>query len=167
MDLETRIRELHAKGYSRTRAADLIGVPFGRFCLMIEAMGLEWAAHSIQPKDRGKHFIDGIWDTLKGHAKRMGLSRSGLRWRIQKKIKLDTKVTTPITPEDAHRFMELRRQQVPARKAAAIIGRPYNSLRLAAKRHCPEYDKVVEKAVRQRQNLAKEPQAEIQLQKAA
>lgn len=135
MDLECRIRELHAAHVSRKRAAQLVGVPYERFCLMIETMGLDW-----MPGIRGKEFkLDGIMDSMSGHAKRLGMSRGALRWRLGKNRVLEAPVRAPISQDEVNRFVELRRQGVRAFKAAALVGRPYNSLRLAAIRLCPDY----------------------------
>lgn len=136
MDLECRIRELHAAHVSRKRAAQLVGVPYGRFCLMIETMGLDW-----MPGLRGKEFkLDGIMDTMSGHAKRLGMSRGALRWRLGRNRAVEAPVRAPISQDEVTRFVDLRRQGVRAFKAAALIGRPYNSLRLAALRLCPDYE---------------------------
>ena len=76
MNLDDRIRALHATGISRTKAAELIGVTRVRLDLMIEALGIEW-----KKKVRGgKIVIDGITDTWTGHSKRTGISVGSLRW---------------------------------------------------------------------------------------
>lgn len=131
MSLDDRIRELHASGVSRTRAAELIGVTRPRLDWMIEALGLHW------PKKlrEGQIIIDGIKDTWVGHSKRTGVSVSSLRWKYRKSKGM---AVAPISDDELARFVEMRKA-MPAVAAAEILGRSYNQLHANAKERVPGY----------------------------
>lgn len=146
MELEARIRELHASGISKTKAAEQLGIHkyhLEKFLILIE---LDW-----KPRVRGgSYVIDGVKDTLAGHAKRLGVTVATIRWRLQRNQPLDAPpVIDPVIEAEAKAFTELRQEGVPAMKAAQIVGRSYESLKNAAKRFCPDdYLKVVSTAPR-------------------
>lgn len=146
MSLEQEIRDLHASGISKTKAAQQLGLTVHKLNAWLEAEG--WTLKWKRTPTGGKHTIDGVTDTLAGHAARYGITVGTLRGRLSRKQDL---ITTPskaavATPEEARRFTDLRRQGIQAWAAAEMVGRPYNTLKNAAKKFCPDYLTVVEEA---------------------
>lgn len=143
MNTEDQIRALHAAGASRTRAAKEIGVTKDILDAMVEAMGLDWPRRGRI----GTVEIGGVTDTWEGHSKRLGVSVGALRWRKQQEKDLLVDGTCePVTPEEVARFAQLRQLGVPAKDAAAQVGRPYPTLHKAAKRDIAGYgERVVQK----------------------
>ena len=80
MSTEACVMKLHESGVSRTRAAELLGVPRHTLNAMIDALGIDW------PRRRRKGLIvlDGIQDTWEAHSKRTGKTISALRWSLAK-----------------------------------------------------------------------------------
>lgn len=158
MDIESQIRTLHASGISRAKAALTIGIPRWRLDLFISAMNLDWKLRIRG----GSCVIDGITDTLLGHSERLGVSVGKIRWRLQNDKPLEAPTTiTLVTPEEAQQYTELRKQGVAAWEAAKVVGRPYNTLRLAAKKFCPEYLEVAKAAPRIRRSPEEIEAAEL------
>lgn len=147
MDIEAKIRQMHASGKSRTLAADLLGMKREKLDTLVETMGLDWPVGR-----KAKTFaINGITDTAEGHAKRLKLSVSSLRWRIKNKLSLSQPLITECTEAEARKFVMLRQAGKLAEAAAAEIGRPYNTLRLASlKFYRTEYQQVVRECKRAR-----------------
>lgn len=146
MELEARIRELHASGISKTKAAEQLGIHKYHLEKYLIVLDLDW-----KPRIRGgSYVIDGVKDTLAGHAERLGVTVATIRWRLQRNQPLDAPPAIDLVIEaEAQAFTELRQEGVPALKAAQIVGRPYESLKNAAKRFCPEdYRKVASTALR-------------------
>lgn len=145
MNIKTQIMELHASGMSRTKAAKHIGVPKEKFDAMLDILKIEW-----KPRIRGGNIeINGVKDTLENHAKRQGISPHALRYRLAKDKPLnDPAPAKQVTQQEAERFYLLRKEGVPAWDAANQVGRPYQTLRIAAKRLFPDYESVVKAAPR-------------------
>lgn len=158
MELEKRIRELHASGISKTKASEQLGMPMYQLEKRLSLMQLYW-----KPRVRGGNFvIDGVKDTIEGHSKRLGMTASTIRSRLIRQIPL----TAPpaigsVTQAEAQAFTELRQEGMAAWRAAQTVGRPYESLKNAAKRFCPDYLKVAANAPRIRRS-PEEIQAEAQ-----
>lgn len=148
MNIETEIARLKEEGYSKTKAAEKLG--FSRWKLegMLEALGIDW------PKQRrGSYEVNGLRRTLEQHAKNTGLSISGLHRRLRNGQDANSPAAiVPVTKEEAGRFAELRQQGMPAWQAAQEIGRPYNTLKNAAKRLIPNYEEIVSTAPRIRRS---------------
>lgn len=136
MNLEQQIRDLHAKGTARSVATELLGLNRYSFADILETMGLTWpnknAARVVE--------IDGIRDTIKRHAERIGIATETLRWRMSNGFEASApKCRREITRADAERFVSLRKAGVPSWDAAQRIGRTYRSAHAAAIRFCPGY----------------------------
>ena len=135
MDLEAQIRELHAsKKVSLTKAAEQLGM--SRFSLkdIVDVMGLVWPK---VPRGNGTYVIDGVKDTLAGHAVRYDTTIAVIRWRLQKKQPLGPPKYVKVTPEETRKFMLLRQEGKTAVAAAKEVGRPYATMRLAVKKFYP------------------------------
>lgn len=143
---EQQVRALHLTGISKTKAAEILGVHKYHLEKYLKVIKLDW-----KPRVRGgSYVIDGVKDTLAGHAERLGVTVATIRWRLERNQPLDAPpVIDPVIEAEAQAFTELRQEGVPALKAAQIVGRPYESLKNAAKRFCPDdYLKVVSTAPR-------------------
>ena len=133
MSLDDRIRELHASGISRTKAAELIGVTRDRFRMMLKALGLDWPKRARA----GQVTLDGITDTWQAHADRLGTTVGSLRWKQVVKAAGAHK-NRPISDAELQKFLELR-ATMPAYTAAATLGRSYTQLHAKAKERLPGY----------------------------
>lgn len=151
MSTEHRIRELHSRGTARTVAAELLGLSRTTFSDIIDNMGLNWPS-----KNAAKiHEINGISDTIKGHAERLGIAPESLRWRIRNSFDNGAeKNRRRISLEDAQRFVLLRQQGVASWDAANRIGRAYRTAHAAALRLCPGYRELSASAPRVRRTRA-------------
>ena len=146
-DLETHVRRLSASGISKTRASTMLAISRERLNGIISTLDLEWKP----PVRVGSHVIDGIQDSLQGHSERLGITVGKLRSRLKKQQPLaGPAVYKPIDLAEARRFVEHRKNGLPAWKAAEKVGRPYGSLKDACKRLIPEYEEVVVAALRVR-----------------
>ena len=141
MDIEARLRDLHAKKTSRYRAAELLGVNRYSLDAMIETLGLDWP-----PGLSRLYTLDGIEATMKEHAARLGVKVNTLRWRLNNRRKSPPQPTE----EDAKKFATLRAEGVPAWEAALKTGYTYDQLRPLAKKLCPGYGQAVARAQRVR-----------------
>lgn len=152
MSLEKEIRDLHASGISRAQAAHKLGLTVDKFGAILQTGG--WNLRWKRTPTGGKHTIDGVTDTLSGHAARYGITIGTLRGRLERKedLKAPPSVAAMVTEEEARKFTELRREGVPAWAAAELVGRPYNTLKNAAKKFCPDYQSVIEEAPRIRRS---------------
>lgn len=145
---EQQVRTLHLSGISKTKAAQILGAHKYHLEKYLKVINLDW-----KPRVRGgSYVIDGVKDTLARHANRLGVTVAAIRWRLERNQPLDAPpVIDPVIEAEAKAFTELRQEGVPAMKAAKIVGRPYESLKNAAKRFCPDdYLKVVSTAPRGR-----------------
>ncbi len=145
VNIEDEIRKLRESRLSRTAAAKALNVDLSKFDLMLEAIDLDWD-HKIV-RGTAKYEINGVRDTLENHANRLGVGVGALRWRLAQNQDLEgpSKIP-PITEEEAASFVQLRKEGLSALQAAEQVGRPYNTLKNAAKRMFPEYEEVVAKA---------------------
>jgi len=143
VSLEKEIRALHESGMTRAEAAEQMGLTLDKFAAMLQVSGwkLKWKRKSTG----GKHTINGVTDTLQGHANRLGLPVGTLRGRLERQqdVKAPPRIAQ-VTQQEAQMFTELRRQGIGAYAAAEQVGRPYNTLKNAAKKFCSDYDTVVE-----------------------
>lgn len=157
-DLEVNVRRLCASGISKTRAATMLVINRERLNVIIKALDLEW-----KPQVRaGAHVIDGIKDSLQGHSVRLGISVGMIRSRLKKQQPLaGPAVYKPIDLAEARRFVEHRKNGLPAWKAAEEVGRPYGSLKDACKRLIPDYEEVVVSAIRVRRTPEEIEAAEV------
>ncbi len=149
MELDARIRELHTKRIAHTVAAELLGICRKTLARKIAELGLDW------PKGipGGGTVVDGVRDSLERHALKRNMTPGRLAWLMQNKQPLNTPAPpAEPTPEEARAFTELRRQGVPAWEAATRMGRPYETIRKAALRYCPDYRGVVKNAPRVRRS---------------
>lgn len=145
VNIEDEIRRLRESRLSRTAAARALNVDLGKFDLMLEAINVEWDHKPV--RNTGRHEIDGIRDSLEGHAQRLGVGVGALRFRLAQNQDLEgPSRIQPVTEEEAGEFVRLRREGHSAQKAAEQVGRPYNTLKNAAKRLFPDYEEVVAKA---------------------
>lgn len=148
--LEARVKKLCAAKISKEKAASMLGISRERLNVLISALGLEWKTRLRG----GTYVIDGIQDSLEAHSKRLGVSVGIIRSRLKRQQPITSDaVYKPIDLAEAMRFMEYRRNGLPAWKAAEKVGRPYGSLKFACKRLLPDYDKVVIAAPRVRRTL--------------
>lgn len=135
MDFEQRVRDLHASGtLSLTKAAEALGI--SRFALkdLIVVMGLVWPKVSRG----GKHTIDGVTDTLANHAKRYNTTIAGVRWSLERGIPVEPKRFSPVTAEEALRFIIFKQEGNSVKASAEKVGRPSNTLRRAANKFFPD-----------------------------
>lgn len=147
MDIEAEIRQMHAAGKSRTLAADLLGVSRAKLDTLSDYLGITWTAGRAVKQMT----INGVSDTVKGHAQRLGLSVKAFRERINSGLSLTKPPIRACTKAEARKFMRLRARGKSVEDAAAAVGRPYNTLRLAALNFFPdEYKKLVSESKRVR-----------------
>lgn len=145
--LEDKVRKLCAAGISKGKAASMLGLSRERLSVIVDAIGLEWKTRLRG----GTYVIDGIKDSLQAHSERLGVSVGMIRSRLKRQQPITAPpLYRPIDLAEATRFMEYRRNGLPAWKAAEKVGRPYGSLKDACKRLLPDYDKVVIAAPRVR-----------------
>jgi lambda repressor-like predicted transcriptional regulator len=149
MNIEDDIARLRASGISRTKAAQALGLQKWQLDAMLEVLEIEW-----KPRIRGgTYVIDGVTDTLDGHAQALGVAPTTLRQRLQAGNDLTAPpANTPVSSEEAHAFAELRKAGVAAWDAAKQIGRPYNTLKNAAKKYVKDYDNIIATAPRIRRS---------------
>ncbi len=152
MDITTQIKELHSQGISRRRASQYLGIDKEKLDLMLEYLNIDW-----KPGIRGGTYdVDGKIDTLENHSQRLGITVSALRYRLEKGKDLQGPgLAKQVTVEEAQQFYDLRKKGVTAKDAAAQVGRPYNTLKNAAKRYFSDYDDMIKSVARtQRQTAA-------------
>lgn len=149
---EQQVRALHLTGISKTKASEILGIHKYHLEKYLKVIGLEWKSRVRG----GSYVIDGIKDTLAGHSERLGVTIATIRWRLERNLPMDAPPAIDMVIEaEAQAFTELRKEGVPALQAAKIVGRPYESLKNAAKRFCPDdYMKVVCTAPRGKQRPA-------------
>jgi lambda repressor-like predicted transcriptional regulator len=147
MGIEEQLAQLKESKTSRAQAAKLLNVTREKFDAILEVVGLEWEK-GLQT-ERHACVVDGVVDSYEAHAERLGISVGMLRWRMDRKQDLheESKII-PVTEQEAFKFVEYRRAGETAQQAAALVGRPYNTLKNAAKKFCPDYDEVVLKSVK-------------------
>lgn len=144
-NLEAKVRVLSATGISKAKASVELGISRERLATILEETGLEWKT----PTREGSLVIDGIKGSLTSHSERLGISVGKLRSRLKKQKPLvGPDVYKPIDLAEAKRFLEHRKNGLPAWKAAEQVGRPYGSLKDACKRMLPDYEDVVVAATR-------------------
>lgn len=144
MNLEQELRRLKDEGHSKTKAAAALGMTRWKLEGILEVLAIDW------PKQRqGSYEVNGLRRTLEQHASKSELSPSGVRRRLLQgqDIAAPSKIV-PVTEAEAARFVEMRRTGMPAWEAAQAMGRPYNTLKNAAKKFVPDYDQVVASAPR-------------------
>jgi hypothetical protein len=141
MALDDQIKELHSQGISKARACLQLGIQRWHLDQFIEAMGLDW-----KPRIRGGSFvIDGVTDTLQGHSERLGVSVGKIRWRLKQNMPVVAPAAyTPISLEEVELYLKLRKSGMTNHGAASQVGRPYNTLRNAAKRFFPDRQQAPE-----------------------
>jgi lambda repressor-like predicted transcriptional regulator len=143
VNIEDEIRRLRDSRLSRTAAAKALNVDRAKFDLMLEAIDLSWD----QRGNQGRYEIDGIRDSLDRHAERLGIGVGALRFRLAQNQDLEgPSRIRPVTNDEAAEFVRLRREGISAQQSADQVGRPYNTLKNAAKRLFPDYEEVVAKA---------------------
>lgn len=148
-DLVASIGKLSASGISKNRAASILKITPEKLGKMIMRLDLEWKP----PVKTGSQVIDGIRDSLQGHSQRLGITVGQLRSRLKRQQPLiGPPAVKPIDMAEARRFLEHRKNGLPAWKAAEQVGRPYGSLKDACKRLLPDYDEVVMSAPRIRRS---------------
>lgn len=148
-DTEERVRALHGRGISLTRAADLLGISPNRLRNIADVLGLDW------PKFKGRQVvIDGIKDTISAHARRLGMSSGGLNWRLNKHGTHEPQNQRFKRPAGVEKFVEYRRQGIPAWRAAVLAGDSFSRLDKWARRDFPDYQVVIRSAKRVRRTKA-------------
>lgn len=146
MHLEKRIIDLKNSGLSRAAAARELKMSKYQLQIMIDAMSLEWPKMS-KP---ASYVIDGVLDTLAGHAARHKTTVGIIRYRLRTNKQIDAPKVPPVSRHEVLAFVDLRKDNVPAWKAAEQVGRPYNTLKNAAKKMVPEYEHIVAISTRMR-----------------
>jgi len=148
MNILEDLQRLKDSGISRTKAAEALGMPRFKLEEILEVVGIDW------PKQVGGTVeIDGVVKTLHAHAEALGVPPTTLRQRLKAGSDLTgpSKIV-PVTSEEAHAFAELRKDGVPAWEAARQMGRPYNTLKNAAKKFVPDYEQITSQAPRIRRS---------------
>ena len=157
-ELENRIREAHARRISSAIAADLCGISVCKLKRIARLLGLDWPNTKAKPVT-----IDGITDSVNGHARRLGMSAGCLAWRLDRYGTPHPEYIRGRRPAGLERFVELRRQGLPAWEAAAKAGDTYTRLDKWAKAEFgDEYRAIVRKAKRVRRTRAQLQQQEKQ-----
>ncbi|MBD8088523.1 hypothetical protein IFT48_00765 [Pseudomonas fluorescens] len=148
MNIEDDLKRLKESGISRTKAALALGMDKSKLDTIIEVLDMDW------PKQVGGTYeINGLRRTLAAHAQALGLPPTTLRQRVKKGTDVTAPLRiAPVTREEAHAFAELRKAGVPAWEAAREMGRPYNTLKNAAKKFVPDYDQISANAPRIRRS---------------
>jgi hypothetical protein len=145
MTISDQITELNRSGLSKVKTAKALGLTVDALNHLIQSHGIKW----VPRIGLGTVIIDGIKDSLDAHAERLGISVGCLRWRLQNHKDLkDPVAIVPVTEDEAKRFTQLRREGYSHQQAADVVGRPYNTLRRAAIKYCPDYHLVVEQAAK-------------------
>ena len=149
MDIEEDLARLRESGISRTQAAKALGIEKWRLDAMIENLEIDW-----KPRIRGgTYVIDGVTKTLQEHSDALGVPPTTLRQRMKAGNDLTAPAAnTPVGRDEAIAFADLRKAGVPAWDAAKQIGRPYNTLKNAAKKYVPDYDQIIANAPRIRRS---------------
>lgn len=147
-ELLSRVQELHGKRMSRKKAAKELKIPVWKLDIMASHLGLDWPRR-IQG---GSVEINGVVDTWARHSERLGISVGALRWRLKNSGNIAKDEPLPITEQEARQFTDLRKQGIPAWAAAARVGRPYATLRVAAIKFCEDYADAVNDAPRVRRS---------------
>jgi len=162
MDILEDIKRLKESGISRTKAAEALGMPRFKLEEILEVVGIDW------PKQGGPTYdIDGVTRTIQAHANKLGLPASTIRQRLKDgRDPTAPSAIVPITPDEANTYAELRKAGVGAWEAARQVGRPYNSLKNAARRHVPDYEEIADSAPRSRRSAQEEAHAFADLRKA-
>lgn len=148
MNIEEDLKRLKDSGISRTKAAEALGITRFKLEAILELFGIVW------PKQVGGTVeIDGVVRTLDAHATKLGVPATTLRQRLKAGNELigPSKIV-PVTAEEANAFAELRKAGVPAWEAAQQMGRPYNTLKNAAKKYVPDYEQIAAQAPRIRRS---------------
>jgi lambda repressor-like predicted transcriptional regulator len=147
MGIEEQLAKLKESKTSRAQAAKLLNVTREKFDAILEVVGLEWEK-GLQTENHAC-IVDGVRDSYEAHADRLGISVGMLRWRLDRNQDLSEPAKiVPATQGEALLFLQHRKNGETAQKAAALVGRPYNTLKNAAKKFCPDYDEVVLKSVK-------------------
>ncbi len=147
MGIEEQLIQLKESKTSRAQAAKLLNVTREKFDDILAVVRLDWDK-GLQTQSHAC-VVDGVRDTYEAHAERLGISVGMLRWRMDRNQDLsEPSKIVPVTEEEAIKFVTLRREGMGAQKAAEEVGRPYNTLKNAAKKFCPDYDEVVLKSVK-------------------
>lgn len=146
---EQQVRDLHQTGISRTKAAEILGAHKYHLEKYLKVIKLDW-----KPRVRGgSYVIDGVKDTLAGHSQRLGVTVGTIRWRLDRQQPLTAPAAiNPVSQAEAITFTVLRKVGVPAWKAAVMVGRPYGTLNIAARRLRPDYLSVTAAAPRIRRH---------------
>lgn len=134
MTVAEQLKRFAAQGMTRTQAASALNIDVRQLTELASECGVTF-------RRRGEMEIDGVWGTASEHAKRLGMSVSCLRWRLQHG-RMGAPRKTPISDAEIDKYIAMRRDGVPAWDAAAATGRPYNTMRLAANRR-PEYRQFI------------------------
>lgn len=148
MDLDQRIIQLIESGISRPSAAKELGMSKYQLQIMLDTMGVKW------PKVNrpGSYVIDGVRDTLAGHAVRYDTTVNVIRYRVKNNQDMGPPKMNPVSENEVLEFVSLRKDNVPAWEAAELVGRPYNTLKNAAKKLFPEYEQIVANSTRVRRS---------------
>lgn len=146
---EQQVRALHSTGISRTKAAEILGTHKYHLEKYLKVINLAW-----KPRVRGgSYIIDGVKDTLARHAQRLGVTVATIRWRLERQQPLTAPAAArPVSQVEAITFTALRKVGAPAWQAAVIVGRPYRTMNLAARRLCPNYQTIADNAPRIRRS---------------
>ena len=141
MEIEEKIREMAKAKVPMYLASQRLGIYREKFDAIVEAMGLVW------PSRHRTYVLDGVEDTIAGHARRLGIGRTRLSNRLKAGIDHHIQIVrSQVTDQDVERFMYLREAGIPAWQAAVEVGHHYNTLRKHALGN-PRYAEVM-KAVK-------------------
>lgn len=148
MDILEDIKRLKESGISRTKAAEALGMPRFKLEEILEVVGIDW------PKQGGPTYdIDGVTRTIQAHANTLGVPASTIRQRLKDgRDPTAPSAIVPVTLDEANAYAELRKAGVPAWEAAKQMGRPYNTLKNAAKKFVPGYEQITATAPRVRRS---------------
>lgn len=134
MTVAEQLKRFAAQGMTRTQAANALNIELRQLTELAAECGVTF-------RRRGEFELDGAWGTASEHAQRLGMSVSCLRWRLQNnKMRAPRKL--PVTDAEVDQYIAKRLEGLPAWDAAAAVGRPYNTMHLAAGQR-PEYRQLL------------------------
>lgn len=148
--LTDQLTDMRNRKVPKSVAAELLGISYQRFLLIIKEIGLDWPSQN----QARRIVLDGIEGTYAEHAKRLGIKTNTLADHYRRNGTARPDPEKMITPEKVKAFIEHRSNGLPAWKAAAMVGHSYYALDAKAKRTCPEYKAIVKAAPRVRRTKA-------------
>lgn len=120
---------------------------------IIDSSGITWSPNRGSSP---KYVVNGVLDSITGHADRLGISVFAVRAKISSSKSANDSIVidassvnqkaAPVSIAEARKFLDLRLSGHTAAEASEIVGRPYNTLKNAAKKFIANYDDLLKAA---------------------